>query len=194
MFLENAFDPSREPVNVYGAPEVLESVQRHIFNGVIWPDFVKLSIGGHPLVRLVPLSEESAIQIEALTIVPVAVHHVVPTYGYIVSDNQATVVFGADSGPTERIWQLARKANGPISVFLEACFPDELSQLATISGHLTPSMFAGEVRKLPEAKTIVATHIKAGFHERVVNELMALRIPGLVIGDAAHEYEFGEQS
>jgi ribonuclease BN (tRNA processing enzyme) len=191
IFLENAFEPGQETVAVHGAPEVLESLQRHIFNDVIWPDFVRLSIDGHPLVRLVPLSEESAIQIGDLSIVPVAVRHVVPAYGYIVTDGASTVVFGGDSGPTDRIWQLARNAPGTLSVFLEACFPDEMIGLATISGHLTPTLVAEELRKVPEAKTIVATHIKAKYHDKVVEELMALRIPGLVIGEAELEYQFG---
>jgi ribonuclease BN (tRNA processing enzyme) len=191
IFLENAFDPGQEPVTVYGAPAVLESLQRHIFNGVIWPDFVNLSIGGHPLVKLVSLSEESTVRIGALSVVPVAVPHLVPAYGYIVTDGASTVVFGGDSGPTDRIWELARNSPEPFYVFLEACFPDEMQSLATISGHLTPALFAEEVRKVQGAKKIVAMHIKARFHDRVVEELMALRIPSLVIGEAGHEYDFG---
>jgi len=191
-FLENAFDPTREPISVYGSAEALDGLQRHVFNGVIWPDFVKITIAGHPLVKLVAIEEEVPLQIGPLTILPVAVHHVVPTRGYIVTDRTATVVFGADSGPTERIWQLGRTKPGPIAVFLEACFPDEMSSLATVSGHLTPTMFAGEVRKIPEASNIIATHIKASFRDRVVEELTDLEIPGLVIGVAEHDYSFGE--
>ena len=191
IFVENAFEPGRQPVAIYGAPEALENIQRHIFNDEIWPNFVRLSINGHPLVKLVPLNEGSPVRIGALSITPVAVHHVVPTYGYIITDGTSTVAFGADSGPTDRIWKLARNSPGPLLVFLEASFPDEMHSLATISGHLTPALFAAEVRKMPEAKTLVAMHIKARFHDKVVEQLMALSLPGLVIGEAEREYQCG---
>lgn len=190
-FLENAFDPEREAVAVYAAPTVLKSLQSHIFNGVIWPDFVRLTIRGHPLVRLVALEEETPIDVGTLTVTPVGVRHVVPTFGYIVTDGDSTVVFGADSGPTDRIWRLARKAPRPLSIFLEACFPNELKELACISGHLTPALVAEEIRKLPEADAVVATHLKAKYRDQIVQELTALDIPHLVIGRPGHEYQFG---
>lgn len=36
------------------------------------------------------------------------VNHTVPTFAYIVGDGSVTVIFAADSGPTERLWTLAR--------------------------------------------------------------------------------------
>jgi ribonuclease BN (tRNA processing enzyme) len=189
MFLENAFDSGQQPVAVYGVPAVLDSLQRHIFNDVIWPDFVRLSQAGHPLLRLVPLKVETAVRIGDLSITPVAVEHVVPTYGYIVTDGASTVVFGGDSGPTERIWCLAARAPQPVSIFLEACFPNEMHHLASVSGHITPALFSEEVRKVPEAGTVIAIHIKARYHDQVVAELETLGIPGLRIGEPGREYE-----
>lgn len=192
VFLENTLDGNREPVAVYGAPEVLDSLQQHIFNGVIWPDFVHLSVGGRPLVRLVPLLEEAPVQIGVLRIIPIAVRHVVPAYGYVVTDGASTVVFGGDSGPTDRIWWVARNEPRPLAVILEASFPNELHALASITGHLTPALVAEEVQKTPEGTRIVVTHIKAAHRDKVVQELMALKIPGLEICEAGHEYEFGD--
>ena len=189
MFLENAFERGREPVTVHGIPAVLDSLQRHIFNDVIWPDFVKLSIDGRPLLALAPLKEEEPMQIGALSITAVAVQHLVPTCGYIVTDGASTVVFGGDSGPTDGIWRLAQDAPQPVSVFLEASFPDQMQALAMMSGHLTPALFAAEVRKMPQPKTIIATHIKARFHDKIVEQLTALGIPQLVIGEGEREYE-----
>ena len=53
------------------------------------------------------LKPEEEVVVGDLHITPVPVDHAVPTFGYIVTDGKSTVVFGADSGPTERIWQLA---------------------------------------------------------------------------------------
>ena len=51
------------------------------------------------------------VRVNGLSVTPVAVDHIVPTYGYIVTDGRINSVFGADSGPTERIWQLAQLAS-----------------------------------------------------------------------------------
>ena len=45
IFLENAWTPAESCPHIYGSPEALDSVQKHIFNNVMWPDFVALS--GH---------------------------------------------------------------------------------------------------------------------------------------------------
>jgi hypothetical protein len=73
-------------------------------------------------------------------------------------------------------------------VLLEACFPDELTWLASLSLHLTPTMFAAELRKMPAMTNVIATHIKAKFREQTISELLALDVPGLLIGQNNTEY------
>lgn len=113
LFIENAFEAGRAPAVIYGHPETLASLQAHVFNDVIWPDFVRLSIPGREFLRLCPIQPESPVRVEGLSVVPVLVDHTVLTCGYIVTDGASTVIFGADSAPTERIWQLAAKARRP---------------------------------------------------------------------------------
>ena len=120
----------QEPVAIYGHPETLTALQRHIFNDIIWPDFVRLTTPGLPFLRLCPIEAEVPFQIDGLSVVPVAVHHLVPTYGYIMTDGSSTVIFGGDSGPTHRIWQLAGNFPAPRTVFLEASFPNAMERLA----------------------------------------------------------------
>ena len=45
MFIENAYRPGLDSVTVYGLGETVEALQRHVFNDVIWPDFVKITTG-----------------------------------------------------------------------------------------------------------------------------------------------------
>jgi len=188
MFLENAYDPGRPPVTIYSTRPVLESLRQHIFNDVIWPDFIRLSTPDLQLLRFQELEEEAPVRLCSLTVTPVAVSHVVPTCGYILSSETSTVVFGGDSGPTDQIWRLAQNSGLPVSVFLEACFPERLRALASVSFHLTPSLFAAEVRKIPQARTIIATHIKPRYRRETVEELQQLNIPGMLIGEVGREY------
>ncbi|HYI94184.1 MAG TPA: 3',5'-cyclic-nucleotide phosphodiesterase [Bryobacteraceae bacterium] len=189
VFLENAYDPERETVAAYGHPAALADIQKHLFNDLIWPDFVRLPTPRHPLVKLCPIKPESPIQVNGLTVTPVLVDHIVATYGYVVTDGSSTVVFGGDSRPTSRIWEVAKLAPEPISVFLEASFPDALAKLAHDSAHLTPGLFGAEIGKMPEIRKLLAIHIKPRFYEETVRELRQLNLPKLEIGLPGFEYD-----
>jgi ribonuclease BN (tRNA processing enzyme) len=188
VFLENSYEPARGPVVIYGHPAALADLQKHVFNDVIWPDFVRLTTESTPLIRLCPIEPEIPVLVNGLSVIPSPVDHIVPAYGYIVTNSLSTVIFGGDSGPTERIWQLAALASAPRSVFLETCFPDAMHRLADVSRHMTPRLVAAEVAKMPEMNAIIVVHIKARFREAVVRELLELRISNLVVGAPDSDY------
>lgn len=190
IFVENAWTPAEKCPLVYGIPETLEAVQKHIFNNVIWPDFVAFSRNMPPFLRLCRVEEEVAVHADGLIVTPVSVNHLVPTVGFVVSDGENAVIFGADSGPTQRLWEIAHQTPGLRAVFLEACFPNSLKRLAQDSLHLTPEMFCGEVAKIPAGVKVIAVHIKVRYREQVIRELRALGLPNFEIGECEKEYEF----
>ncbi len=189
LFIENAFEGKADCVTIHGSDEVLDSLQRDLFNDRTWPDFVALSTGPIPLVRLSRLEPYKPIELEGLRIMPVPVDHVVPTLGFLVSDDQGTVVIASDTGPTDELWRIANAAPNLKAVFLEASFPDAMSGLAAKAMHLTPSLFGVEVRKLKRPVPIIAVHLKARFREVIISELDALNLPNLEIGRYGIPYE-----
>jgi hypothetical protein len=74
-------------------------------------------------------------------------------------------------------------------VFVDVAFPDDASALAEASGHMTPSLVREEVSRLPVHVQKIACHLKPGYHDRIVDELGHLAIPGLSIGCPGREYE-----
>jgi ribonuclease BN (tRNA processing enzyme) len=124
-------------------------VQKHIFNNQVWPDFIAISKTMPPFLRVCPLEREVPARVDGLKITPVQVNHLIPTLGFVVSDHESAVIFGGDSGPTERLWEIARQTQGLRAVFLEACFPNSMTRLAELSLHLTPQMFGREAAKIP---------------------------------------------
>jgi ribonuclease BN (tRNA processing enzyme) len=99
IFLENRYGLAPQCPLIYGSQHTLDSLQKHIFNDVVWPDFIKLSAQTRPFLRLRALEAEEPVEAERLCITPVAVNHVVPTFAYLVSDGQATVLFCRRFGP-----------------------------------------------------------------------------------------------
>lgn len=189
IFAENVWTPAESCPHIYGSPETLDAIQNHIFNNVMWPDFIAISKTMPPFLDFRPLDAEVPVDADGLQITPVRVNHVVPTFGYVVSDGKSSVIFGADSGPTERLWEIAHQTVGLRAVFLEACFPNYLTSLAEVSLHMTTEMFRGEVAKIPAGVKIVAVHIKVRYREDVIREIQALQLPNLEIAECDKEYD-----
>jgi ribonuclease BN (tRNA processing enzyme) len=161
-----------------------------VFNDEVWPDFVALSERIPPFLRLQTLRAEDSVEAEGLTITPVPVHHVVPTFGFIVRGDHGSVIFAGDSGPTTRLWELAAGVPDLRAVFLEASFPNRMRPLAEASLHLTSTMVGQEAEKLPAGVRIIAVHLKVAYRAEIERELEALRLPDLEVGECDKEYLF----
>ena len=190
IFLETVFQSSDRCVTLHASEATLDSLRKDIFNGRVWPDFFGMSETGTPFVEVKVLEPGRHTDVAGLRLTPIAVDHVVPTLGFLVESNGTTVAIPSDTGPTESFWRTAGAAAELKGVFLEASFPNAMSDLAVASKHLTPEMFAAETRKLPAEVPIFAVHIKPRTYEQVVAELHALKLPNLVIGTPGETYFF----
>jgi ribonuclease BN (tRNA processing enzyme) len=190
LFVENAWTPSPECPTIYGSPETLDTVQRSIFNDEVWPDFVALSRKMPPFLRLETVVPEVPIRVEGLTITPVPVFHSVPTVGYVVQEGDRSVIFGADTTSTERLWEVARETPGLKAVFLEASFPNRMKAIADASLHMTSELFGRELAKVPKGVRVIAIHLKVRYRDEIMRELEALGAPQLEIGECDREYVF----
>lgn len=190
IFVENAYEAKADCVTIHGSDAVLDGLRRDMFNDRTWPDFVALSRGVAPFLKLERLEPGRPLEVEGLKITPIAVNHVVPTLGFLIEDDRAAVVIASDTGPTETLWRYANAAPNLDAVFLEAAFPNSLSRLAELSMHLTPTLFGAEVCKLSRRVDTIAVHIKARYREMILAELKALGLEGLEIGEFGKVYEW----
>lgn len=189
MFLDNLAQLERAAPRIHASAEVCGSLRESLFNGQLWPDLFQLVDAGTPFLQQSILRAEMAVTLDGLTIVPVAVDHTVPTLGFLIEDADSAVVFSSDTGPTERLWQLAlepRFHQKLKAVFLECSFPDNHRRLADASGHLCPALFAAEIAKLdpPESCLIVAVHVKSAMFDQTRSELESLGLPNLYVSAA----------
>ena len=190
LFFENVWSPERECPTLYGGEETLAVIRRCVFNDDVWPDLVALSERMHPFLRMRTLEPEVAVVVDGLKVTPVPVHHVVPAFAYVVEGPQGAVIFGADSGPTARLWEVAHQIRDLRAVFLEATFPNRLRSLAEVSLHLTPDMVRREVAKLPQHVRVIVVHVKVRYRDEVCAELRELGLPQIEIGECEREYVF----
>jgi ribonuclease BN (tRNA processing enzyme) len=189
ILLENVYgDPT--VVTVHASEWVLNCLQSDLFNDRLWPDFIRLSRKGEALLNTAVLNPFVPVHLDGLTITPVPVDHVVPTFGFIVEDGSVAVAISGDTGPTEEIWRRANALPNLKAVFLEVAFPNAMAGLAATAKHHTPRSAADEIRKLRLPVPVFAYHIKARFREQVVKELQELGLPNLMITQADRAYLF----
>lgn len=190
VFLENNRRDDGREIVIHGGSETLHALETHIFNDRLWPDYFRLAAEEHPFLRFAPLEAENPVELHGTRITPVRVHHAVPTFGFVVEHAGAAVIFGGDSGPTERIWEYSRSLGRVDAVFLEVTFPRGMTDLALRTGHLTPSLLEEELAKLPADARIIVTHMKPAYADSIAAELARLDLPRISIGAPGQTYSF----
>jgi cAMP phosphodiesterase len=189
MFVANTVDGRPRNIVVRSHAPVLDSLSRDLFNGRLWPDFLRPA-SGPPLLELDETFEGRACEVDGLRITQIEVDHPVPTMAHLVDDGESAVVISTDSAPTSELWRVAARLPHLKAVFLGASFPEEEAALAQVAGHLTPSQVDAELTKLGRDVPVYAVHIKPGHREAVIDQLRALARPNLFIGRSNADYVF----
>jgi cAMP phosphodiesterase len=158
-------------VTVSSIAPVIESLRLHAFNDALWPNFTTIPSGATPVLAFRTLAEEVEARVGELWVTPVPVEHTVPTTGYVIHDGETGFVYSGDTGPTERLWRIAREMRGLKALIVETAFPNRLDTLARVSGHFTPDMLRREIDKMPPDIPIWIFHIKPQLFEETAEEL-----------------------
>ncbi len=192
IFIDNVYTPGPECPTVWGHPHTLDTLRNDLFNDRLWPDMIRLSGEESPFLNLKELVDEQPVEVEGLRITPVALKHVVPAYGFMIEElaTGAAVLFVSDTGPSDRIWEVANQCPGLKAVFLEASFPNAFQWLAEKAAHLTPALFGAELKKLTCDIPAYVIHVKFAFEDQILPELQALQLPNLHIAVPGETQEF----
>ena len=131
---------------------MIETLRAHIFNGAIWPDFSLIPSAEKPVIRFMTIRPGERMPLGHLNVTAIPVHHTVETVAYVVESETGgrptTAIFVGDTGPTEEIWRVAGRGEDIRAIFVETSLPEEMTDIAELSGHLTPAGLAGELKKL----------------------------------------------
>ena len=150
FLIENIFGTHPEPVSIYCAKRVMGAVRRHLFNNDTWPDFTRIPDHVEPSVRFQEIVAEEPFTITGLPsgdleITAIPVDHIVPTTAFLLSQGSSKIIFTSDTGPTDRIWQVANETPNLKALITECSFPNRMQAVADISLHLTPNTLATEL-------------------------------------------------
>ena len=189
FFVENVFGKTDGSVDIYTSPATIYAIRKYQFNNATWPDFTRLPNHLLPAVRFHELQDEVAFELDDVRITPIPVDHLVPTHGFLIEQGGKAVLWSSDTGPTDRLWQIANRTEHLEAVFVETSFDNSLQQIADVSYHLTPQTLEDELRKLERKVPVLLHHLKPPCIDQIRSEVAKLRNPDIDFLEQGKVYE-----
>lgn len=177
-----------QPLVVAGIRETIDTLRQSVFNGIVWPDFSIIPSPAAPIIHYRELAPGEPAALEGYEITPCPVSHTIPAVGYLVRSGGKAILYSGDTGPTDRLWQLA---TGLAVLIVEVSFPNDREELALMTGHLTSRLLSQELGKMAQLPPLIlVTHPKPQYFEQIGRELAELGISRLELLRDGAVYEF----
>ena len=173
--------PDASSIVIHSLQQNLDTLSKHFLNNVVWPDFTRIPNKREGILKLQSFEPEQEVEVNGLKITPIMVEHPVPCTGFLLNQDGVQVIFSADTGHTDRIWEVANQQPNLRAIIIDCSFPNNCEELADISGHLTPKGMVEELNKLDRLGQIpiYLYHMKPEVLTEMAAEVEAENIPHL---------------
>jgi len=135
-------------ITIHSLQENLDTLKKHFLNNAIWPDFTQIPNINDPILKLSAIEPLKKVTVDHVTITPIPMNHPVPCTGFLLEQAGKQFIYSADTGITDTLWEVANAQPNLRGLIIDCSFPNDYSELAELSGHLTPKQMANELKKL----------------------------------------------
>lgn len=182
LLLDTVMGIRDEPITVHANKETLQTLQQHIFNWKVWPDFHAIPNAETPFLRYNEIALGETLEFNGRKFTSLPANHVIPAVGYHVAGGGASLVFTGDTSVCAALWTEVNKIKNLKYLIIETAFSNAELELAKLSKHLCPSLLLTELAKLEQqnAQTpleIYITHLKPGEGESIMREISTSNLP-----------------
>jgi ribonuclease BN (tRNA processing enzyme) len=179
---DNLVEDAGDPVVITSIPDVLNGLVAHIFNDMVYPNFLTLPTPQQPVFTCRALEAGKSSDVVGLQVMPVHVNHLVPAVGFVIREGSSSILYSGDTYETDEMWAVARREPTLKAAFIETSFPDQMADMAMASRHLTPSLFAREFRKIGRpGLPVYVYHLKPRWRAVIEEQLKDLHVENLTI-------------
>jgi ribonuclease BN (tRNA processing enzyme) len=159
-------------VTVLADKSVLTALSRHVLNDVLWPDFSAIPDRINPVIRLQAVEPFEHTTVESLRIQVIPVGHKVRTFGFLVKEGNRSIMLTSDTGMTAQFWETAKREDHVEFVIADVAFPNRLTTLASISGHMTLSVLLDRIDAYALHDTpFYIAYMKSMFEEEIRRDI-----------------------
>lgn len=160
-----------KPLTIYATAATLETLQQHIFNWKIWPDFTQIPNAQQPHMCFQAIELGCAVTLNGRKITPLPANHVVPAVGFLLDSGLASLACTGDTTSNDAFWEAVNGVDNLRYLIIETAFSNAEKELAVLSKHLCPSLLAADLAKLQRNPEIYITHLKPGEIELTMREI-----------------------
>ena len=190
LFIDDQFSELTEAIRIHATQEVIDVLERDIFNWSVYPRFSELTNSHGPVMDYRPFEQGGSFRIGELVFESVEVNHKVPCSGFVISDESASIAVTGDTANMDSFWDAIslRKLS---ALLIECAFPNELAELAEMSCHLTPQTLARELQKFSDPHCeVFVINIKPSYREAVLREINELGLDNVTDLGVGKTYEW----
>ena len=145
-------------IDIWASGITLNAIKKHLFNGILWPKLKQLELD-RSLCRIHTLPKDT-FNLNGLSAKGIKAEHISGARSFVISEGDKHVIFSGDTSYGPRLFNLAASLSARLKLFfVEASFPDNMHDVAKLTGHLTPAVIGRELDRLNKSK-VIAYHIK----------------------------------
>jgi len=167
-------------VDAYSTKETIDAPKRHVFNGVIDPEFTITPSPERPALKFHQIEAYKPQLIVGYTILAFPVHHTVPAVSYQVgSEDGKSLFYSGDTGPgLASRWEHVH----PDLLILDCGMSNAWSAQSPKIGHMTPELLKPELIEFRQKKgylpPIILVHMALVFEDEIKGEVAELAKAG----------------
>jgi ribonuclease BN (tRNA processing enzyme) len=190
FFIENVYGKAEGAIDIYASAPTIYAIRKYLFNNATWPDFTRLPNHLLPAVKFHEIEAEVPFTLDGVTFTPIEVSHTIPTFGFLLEQDGRSVLWSSDTGPTQRLWEIANRTRGLQVVMVDTSFDNSMQHVADVSLHLTPHTLAHELEKLERPLPVLLHHLKPPCVARIRDEVAGLGRSDLGFLEQGRTYEY----
>ena len=179
-------------ITIHSLAKNNQILMKHFLNGHIWPDFTIIPNNDDAILKLCDIEPELPFTIDGIQVTPISVNHPVPCTGFLIDQDGKQLIYSADTGNTDRLWEIANAQPNLQAIIMDCSFPNANQYLADISGHMTPNGVMNDLKKFKQLGSIPVYlyHMKPESLNLMIDQVEALQVPHLRMLTQADELLF----
>lgn len=190
LFIDDLFASLAEPIRIHATADVIDVLERDVFNWSVYPRFSELQNDNGPVLEYRPFELGARFNIGGLTFSSIPVDHKVPSSGFVIDDGSSAIAFSGDTSSSVAFWEGVNERDDIKAVLVECAFPDRMSELAEASHHFTPRTLEADLRRLNLDVQVCIINIKPMYRDEVIDELRATLSREVTIVEPVRLYHF----
>jgi ribonuclease BN (tRNA processing enzyme) len=171
LMLDSVAGMRDHPLTVHAAAATIDSLQRHIFNWEIWPDFSQIPNAEAPAMRYEVLTVGQTVCFGARRFTAIPAEHVVPAVGFHLDSGAGSLIFTGDTTRNAALWDHVNDTANLRYLLIETAFSESDRETAARAKHLCPSMLAEELSRMRRSAEVFITHLKPGEADTTAREI-----------------------